>query len=43
MPATGSLAHAVGETVGVGSTAVTVWNIVKWPSLVRPHGRVLGP
>lgn len=28
---TGSLARAVGETVGLGSTAVTVWNIAKWP------------
>ena len=31
---TGSLAHAVGSAVGVGSTAVTVWNIVKWPFIV---------
>jgi membrane protein len=31
---TGSLAEYVGELIGVGSTAVTVWNIVKWPVLV---------
>ncbi|PZR52976.1 ribonuclease BN [Xylanimonas oleitrophica] len=28
---TGPLAHAVGDVVGLGSTAVTVWNIAKWP------------
>ncbi|OLT53159.1 YihY/virulence factor BrkB family protein [Cellulosimicrobium sp. CUA-896] len=27
----GSLAQAVGEAVGLGSTAVTVWSIAKWP------------
>ncbi|MFE7504114.1 YihY/virulence factor BrkB family protein [Promicromonospora sp. NPDC057488] len=27
----GSLARAVGDAVGLGSTAVTVWNIAKWP------------
>ncbi|MFJ3404632.1 YihY/virulence factor BrkB family protein [Promicromonospora sp. NPDC090134] len=27
----GPLARAVGEAVGLGSTAVTVWGIVKWP------------
>jgi len=31
---TGPLAQAVGNAVGLGSTAVTVWNIVKWPVLV---------
>src|SRR6478609_1829007 len=31
---TGPLAEAVGNAVGLGSTAVTVWNIVKWPVLV---------
>jgi membrane protein len=31
---TGGLAKQVGNVVGVGSTAVTVWNIVKWPALV---------
>lgn len=28
---TGSVARAVGDAVGVGSTAVTVFSIVKWP------------
>lgn len=27
----GSFAAAVGELIGLSSTAVTVWNIVKWP------------
>ena len=31
---TGPLADKVGKLVGVGSTAVTVWDIVKWPVLV---------
>jgi membrane protein len=31
---TGPLADAVGSAIGVGDTAVTVWNIAKWPVLV---------
>jgi membrane protein len=31
---TGPVAHAVGAAIGVGDTAVTVWNIAKWPVLV---------
>jgi membrane protein len=31
---TGSLAGKVGNLVGVGSTAVTVWDIAKWPVLM---------
>jgi len=31
---TGPLAQRVGDIVGLGSTAVTVWNIAKWPVLV---------
>jgi len=31
---TGSLARQVGKLLGVGSSAVTVWNIAKWPVLV---------
>nr|BFF16725.1 hypothetical protein GCM10025730_02460 [Promicromonospora thailandica] len=27
----GSLARAVGDAVGLGSTTVTIWNIAKWP------------
>jgi membrane protein len=31
---TGGLAEQVGNLVGLGDTAVTVWNIAKWPVLV---------
>jgi membrane protein len=31
---TGGLAKAVGDQIGLGSTAVTVWNIAKWPVLL---------
>lgn len=31
---TGPLARAVGTQVGVGSTALEVWNIAKWPAIV---------
>jgi len=31
---TGGLAKQVGNVVGVGNTAVTVWDIAKWPVLV---------
>ncbi len=31
---TGPLARGVGDAIGVGSTAVTVWNIAKWPVLL---------
>jgi membrane protein len=31
---TGSLARAVGRTVGVGTTAVTLWDWLKWPVMV---------
>jgi membrane protein len=31
---TGGLAKQVGNVVGVGSTAVTVWDIAKWPVLI---------
>jgi membrane protein len=30
----GPLAKNVGDAIGLGSTAVTVWNIAKWPVLV---------
>jgi len=30
---TGPLAQAVGNAIGLGSTAVTVWNVAKWPVL----------
>jgi membrane protein len=31
---TGDLARAIGDQIGLGSTAVTVWSIAKWPLLV---------
>jgi len=30
----GPVAEAVGNTIGLGSTAVTIWNIAKWPVVV---------
>jgi membrane protein len=30
----GSIARDVGDVIGLGGTAVTVWNIAKWPFLV---------
>lgn len=32
--ATGPLAEAIGQAIGVGSTFVTVWDIAKWPVLL---------
>jgi len=31
---TGSLAESVGDVIGLGDTAVTVWGIAKWPVLL---------
>jgi membrane protein len=31
---TGPIVEAVGDSIGVGSTALTVWSIAKWPVLV---------
>ena len=31
---TGPAASAIGESLGVGATAVTVWNILKWPVIL---------
>ena len=30
----GPVAEAVGDVIGLGETAVTVWNIAKWPVMV---------
>lgn len=30
----GSVARAVGDTIGVGDSAVTVWGIAKWPAML---------
>src|SRR5215208_5871815 len=31
---TGPLASSIGDVVGLGGTAVTVWNIAKWPVIL---------
>jgi membrane protein len=31
---TGPLVDAVGESIGIGDTAITVWDIAKWPVLI---------
>jgi membrane protein len=31
---TGSLAGKLGSVIGVGSTAVTIWDIAKWPAML---------
>jgi membrane protein len=38
---TGSLAQKVGNVFGLGSTAVTVWDIAKWPVLLIIIGLIL--
>jgi membrane protein len=38
---TGGLAQKVGNVLGLGSTAVTVWNIAKWPVLLIIIGLIL--
>jgi membrane protein len=30
----GSVARAVGDAIGLGDTAVTVWNVAKWPVIL---------
>jgi membrane protein len=30
----GTVAQAIGDAIGLGDTAVTVWNIAKWPLIV---------
>ena len=32
--ATGSVAHTIGNTIGLGSTGMLIWDIAKWPVLV---------
>jgi membrane protein len=31
---TGPFARELGDTLGMGTTAVTVWNVVKWPAML---------
>ncbi|MDN5767339.1 MAG: YihY/virulence factor BrkB family protein [Humibacillus sp.] len=30
----GPVAQSIGDTIGIGSTALTVWNIAKWPVIL---------
>jgi membrane protein len=39
---TGGLARHVGQVLGVGSAAITAWNIAKWPVLLIIFGVMLG-
>ncbi|HEX3978454.1 MAG TPA: YihY/virulence factor BrkB family protein [Solirubrobacteraceae bacterium] len=39
---TGSLAGKLGNVIGVGSTAVTIWDIAKWPVMVVLVSIILG-
>ena len=38
---TGPAAHAVGNAIGLGSTAVLVWNIAKWPVILLVVGLIV--
>ncbi len=38
---TGPLAHKVGDVIGLGDTAVTVWNIAKWPVIALLVSQVI--
>jgi YihY family inner membrane protein len=40
--ATGGLAARLGRLLGIGSTAVTVWDIAKWPVLLLVVGFMFG-
>jgi membrane protein len=31
---TGPLAQSIGDVIGLGDTAITIWNIAKWPVIV---------
>lgn len=39
---TGRIAQQVGRTLGIGSTAVTIWGIVKWPVLLAIVSLIFG-
>jgi membrane protein len=38
---TGPLARAVGDVIGLGDTAVSVWNIAKWPVIAIVVSQVI--
>jgi membrane protein len=40
--ATGGMAERIGRLLGIGSTAVTVWDIAKWPVLLLIVGFMFG-
>jgi membrane protein len=39
---TGPLAQAIGDEIGLGETAITVWSIAKWPLLFAAVVTVIG-
>ena len=39
---TGPVVDAVAEPLGVGSTAVTIWNLVKWPAMAAVFVLMVG-
>jgi membrane protein len=39
---TGPIVDAVAEPIGVGSTAVTIWNIAKWPVMAAAFMLMIG-
>jgi membrane protein len=39
--ATGPVAEAVGNAIGLGSTAIDIWQIAKWPFLVAIVGLII--
>jgi membrane protein len=39
---TGDLAERLGDVIGLGSTAVTVWDVAKWPALLLLVAAMIG-
>ena len=39
---TGPLARAIGDQIGMGDTATTIWSIAKWPVVVMLAGLLFG-
>ena len=39
---TGPIVQAVGDAIGVGNTAITVWDVAKWPVLLLVLGLMIG-
>ena len=38
---TGPLAHRVGDVIGLGETAVTVWSVAKWPVIAAIVSQII--